>query len=86
MVYEVYRQGVEKLGYEVLITKEEFKRTLKRLIRQLDERITNKKSEQSYQNKREEFIELIDNAMLTDWFKMPEVGTRIYCIYFDRWD
>ena len=69
-----------------LITKEEFNKTLKKLFRQLGERLMNKNSEQSYQNKRKEFIGLIDKAMLTDWFKTPERGTRIYSIYFDRWD
>lgn len=76
------------------MTKKEYQISLKRLLRQLSERNdkiltapgTRKLSrEQSYQNKRREFIEFIDEASKTDWFTFPKKGTRMWRLYHDIW-
>ena len=68
----------------------EFKPLFKRIMRQLDERNTKvsngQRKEDYYQNKRKEFIELIDKAIDSGWFIMPKKGTRIYNIYFDQFN
>lgn len=70
-----------------LLTKEEFAKDRKRLRRQLCERArtVNKKLRpyQHYENKRLEFVALIDKALLTDWFIMPGKTTIIYKLYHD---
>jgi len=66
------------------LDKETFRSNLKRLFRQLDH--NQKRSELSYQNKRKEFISLIDNALKSNWFTMPGPTTRIYKIYHDSFD
>ena len=66
-----------------------FKSELKRLLRQLDQRNRlmelNKKEDSYYQNKRREFINLIDAATKEIGFIMPKENTRIYKIYHDKW-
>lgn len=68
------------------MTKEEFKPILNRLLRQLDERAkvveSKKQPEKYYQDKRQEFIILIDSCIEAGWFKMHK-GTRIHNIYYD---
>lgn len=71
------------------MTREEFKPTFKRLMRQLSERsskVENKQRPDSYyQSKRTEFVSLIDNAIKQGWFVMPKKGTRIWNTYYDKW-
>lgn len=71
------------------VTQENFRPIFKRLMRQLDERAikvrNRQKSSNYYQNKRKEFISLIDKVITQGWFKMPPRGTRIYKIYYDVW-
>lgn len=70
-----------------MITQSEFKPLFKRIIRQLDERLRkvmlNQKPEAYYQNKRKEFVALIDKATASGWFTKPERGTRLYNIYHE---
>lgn len=72
------------------ITKEEFKIEFKRITRQLGQRqvAVEKKirPDSYYQNKRKEFIKLIDKAVESGWFVMPEKGRRIHSIYYDVWN
>ena len=71
------------------MTKEQFRLLFKRILRQLSQRnqaVANKRRPEShYQNKRKEFIDLIDSAIESGWFIMPKKGTRIYNIYHDKW-
>lgn len=71
------------------MTKSEFKEELKRLFRQLDERVRKVNNHQKpyiyYENKRKEFVELINKAKETDWFIMPSSNTRIYKLYYNKW-
>ena len=74
----------------MIVNKEEFKKEFKRIIRQLSQRqyaVEKKiKPDSYYQNKRKEFIKLIDDATKYRWFIMPNKGTRIYSIYYDDWN
>ena len=79
--------------YKYLVTnmdKVEFKKEFKRITRQLSEcqyAVEKRMRPDSYyQNKRKEFIDLIDNVIKSGWFKMPKKGTRIHSIYYDIWD
>ncbi len=71
------------------ITRKQFKPLFRRIMRQLSQRqqkvASNQRPDSHYQNKRKEFIKLIDIAMESKWFRMPEKGTRIYKIYYDVW-
>lgn len=73
-----------------MMDKEQFVKEYKRLRRQLQQRWTavymRKRPEQHYQNKRREFIELIDRVLKEDWFTMPGENTMIYRFYHDTWD
>jgi ribosome maturation protein Sdo1 len=69
------------------MTKEEFKKEFKRITRQLNQRVekVNRRIrlDSYYQNKRKEFIALIDEVNKSEWFTMPEKGTRIHAMYHD---
>lgn len=68
----------------------EFQKEFKRITRQLSQRQLavekGVRPDNYYQNKRNEFIELIDNAIKSGWFIMPKEGTRIHSIYYDIWN
>jgi len=68
----------------------DFKKNFKRLLRQLNERSIKVKNKQKpdkyYQNKRQEFIKLIDSVIEDGWFTMPPKSTRIWKIYYDVWN
>ena len=70
---------------EVGITVEQYNVAFKRIMRQLQERnqkvINGQAKENYYQNKRKEFVALIDRATSAGWFSMPNENTRIYKIY-----
>lgn len=68
------------------LDKATFRKILKRILRQLQERIKEERSELSYQNKRKEFVNLIDKATSEPWFVFPKEGTRLWKIYYDKWD
>jgi hypothetical protein len=72
------------------MTKEEFVARFKKLCRQLSERQVavefKKKPDKYYQEKRSEFISLIDRAVASGWFVMPPSNTRVYKIYHDKWN
>lgn len=67
------------------MNREEFNARRRRLHRQLSERalkVQNFQRPPSYfENKRLEFVELIDEAKKEDWFEMPGETTLIYQIY-----
>jgi len=71
------------------MTRSEFKPAFKRMVRQLAERERavrlGKKPEAYYRRKHQEFVELIDSAILSGWFVMPGKDTRLYKIYYDVW-
>ena len=72
------------------VNKDNFKTLFKRIMRQLDGRqqkvFTKQKPDKYYQNKRAEFVALIDKVVNQGWFKIPKSGTRIYKIYHDKWE
>lgn len=74
----------------MIVNKEEFKKEFKRIMRQLSQRqyAVEKRirPDSYYQNKRKEFIKLIDDATKSGWFIMPNKGTRIYSVYYDDWN
>jgi len=65
------------------------KQQLKRLLRQLQQRATTVdkglRKEQYYQNKRQEFVEFINDLIVNHGFIMTGETTRIYKIYHDKW-
>lgn len=67
------------------MTQEEFKNELKRLMRQLQQRAKKVELRQRklpyFENKRQEFVKFIDEALKTDWFVMPKETTIIYKLY-----
>jgi len=70
---------------EELITREEFKSSLKRLRRQISESFINhgqgkRTANPRYFKKVDEFKELIDQCKETSWFEMPTKG-MIYELY-----
>lgn len=67
------------------MTQDEWNIKRKRLFRQLNERLLKVERKQRpysyYENKRLEFVSLIDDALKTDWFKMPKETSIIFKIY-----
>lgn len=70
------------------MTKDEFKKHKAKLLRQLQERQWSVdkglRKPQHVENKRLEFVALINEALKTDWFVMPKETSLIYRIYHNR--
>ena len=66
------------------------RQTFNKLMRQLGERDKcvrlKQKKPQYYENKRQEFIKFIDDAIENHGFVMPPPGRRIHRIYHDKWN
>ena len=71
------------------VNQSNWKAYFKKLMRQLDQRAKKvndlQKPDEYYQEKRKEFIALIDYLVENKWFVMPKKGTRIWKVYYDVW-
>lgn len=70
------------------MTKKEFQIELKRLFKRWNQYAIKfdygKGSEKHLESIRQEFINFIDEAKKTDWFIMPNIGTRIHTLYYNK--